>query len=82
MLTAIKEITYIKNHKLTVHIPDEFRYEKVEVLILPFEKPIQNTSNTGNKALMDTVFKDAKSTIISQDINVDEIMTGMNNALS
>ena len=82
MLTAIKEIIHIKNHQLTMHIPDDFNYEKVEVLILPFEEPVQNTSNTDDKILMDKVFKDASNTIIPQDLNVDEIMMGMNNALS
>ena len=38
MLTAIKEITRIKNHQLTLNIPDDFNYEKVEVLILPFQE--------------------------------------------
>jgi hypothetical protein len=82
MLTAIKEITHIKNHQLTMHIPDDFKYEKVEVLIIPFETPIQDIPNTDDKALMDKVFKDARRTIISQDINVDGIMMDMNNALS
>jgi len=36
MLTAIKEIAHIKDHKLTMQIPEDFHYEKVEVLILPF----------------------------------------------
>jgi len=39
MITAIKEITHIKDHKLTMQIPDDFHYEKVEVLIVPLLDP-------------------------------------------
>ena len=82
MLTAIKEIKRIKNHKLTVSIPDDFGYDKVEVLILPFEEPFQNTTKVDNKRLIDDVFDDAKTTTISKNINIDEIMKDMNNTLS
>ena len=83
MLTAIKEITHIKNHKLTMNLPNDFNYEKVEVLILPFHEPTQNIStNMDDKALMDKVFKDARRTIIPPQVNVDGIMMEMNNALS
>ena len=79
MLTAIKEITYIRNHQLTIHIPEEFQYKKVEVLILPYE-----TSNASleNNSLMDKVFKDAQNTTIPAEVNIDELMKDMNNALS
>ena len=82
MLTAIKEIAHIKNHKLTMQIPEEFNYKKVEVLILPFEEPVHPPPTESNKNLMDEVFKDARQTVISTHINVDAIMTDMNNGLS
>jgi len=82
MLTAIKEITHIKDHQLTMHIPDDFHYEKVEVLILPFEESVQDMPHVTNKLFMDKVFKDAKNTIIAPSINIDNLMQDMNNALS
>ena len=36
-MQAIREIREITSNKLTVHIPEEFECQKVEVLILPIE---------------------------------------------
>ena len=34
-MEAIREIADIQNKKLSINIPDTFRYERVEVVILP-----------------------------------------------
>ena len=82
MLTAIKEIAHIKNHKLTMQIPEDFNYEKVEVLILPFEEHVNTSPAESNNILMDEVFRDARQTVIPSHINVDTIMADMSNGLS
>jgi len=41
----IKTIERIKNHKLTINIPEDFKSEEVEVIVLPHEPETYNTEN-------------------------------------
>ena len=84
MLTAIKEIKRIKNHKLTVTIPDDFGYDKVEVLIFPCLETEDNTTEKG-KVLQQ--FQDLQKEVekfdidISPTVNIVNLTEDMNNAV-
>lgn len=41
----IKTIERIKNHKLTINIPKDFKSEEVEVIVLPHDPENTNTEN-------------------------------------
>jgi hypothetical protein len=36
-MDAIKKIADIKNHTLTLHLPEDFKHSRVEIIILPCE---------------------------------------------
>ena len=36
-MEAIKKIADIKNHTLTLHLPEDFNHSRVEIIILPCE---------------------------------------------
>jgi len=48
-MTAIREFTKVKNHQVTINLPDDFDYENVEVIVMPYAK--QETDCWNNEEL-------------------------------
>jgi hypothetical protein len=44
-MTAIREFIKVKNHQVTIDLPDDFDYEEVEVIIMPHNKKETNYWN-------------------------------------
>lgn len=70
-MTAIREFTKIKNHRLELDLPEDFNYDDVEVIIMPrndtddlsrFEKEVEKGMNSSisNKS-HNEVFEDLKA---------------------
>ena len=50
-MQAVREFMQIKNHELNIKVPLEFKYENVEVIILPSEKQNVTNDNISRKDL-------------------------------
>ena len=37
-MTAIREFIKVKNHQVTIDLPNDFNYEEVEVIVMPHNK--------------------------------------------
>ncbi len=79
----IREIINPKTNKITVSIPACMMNKDLEVLVFPIPKDEKETprKNPVHK-LMKEVFRNAESVIVPKEINVDQIMDRMNDALS
>jgi len=44
-MQAIREMATVKNHKITVTLPNNFNYNKVEIIILPIEEKQESLSD-------------------------------------
>jgi|LakMenEpi03Aug12_release.lakeMendotaPanAssembly.Ray.scaffolds.fasta_scaffold716586_1 hypothetical protein len=48
-MTAIREFIKVKNHQVTINLPNDFNYEEVEVIVMPHNK--QETNYWSNEEL-------------------------------
>lgn len=44
-MQAIRELVTVKNHKITVTLPNNFNYNRVEIIILPIEEKQESLSD-------------------------------------
>ncbi len=44
-MEAIKKIAYVKNHTLTLELPESFNHPQVEVIVLPYDTPAVEPEN-------------------------------------
>lgn len=64
----IKTIERIKNHKLTITIPEDFKSEEVEVIVLPYDPETNNT---------ETLMKISEESFKEWDNESDEIYNSL-----
>jgi hypothetical protein len=78
----IREIINPKTNQVVINIPPNMVNQKIELLLFPIKDTATPLKRKKAKQLMDKVFKNAESTTIQKNIDIDEIMNGMNDALS
>ena len=67
-MEAIRQTVKVKNHKLTITLPDNFNSEEVEVIILPIQDDFVLTEEM--KQLLDSRSNEDLSTFISADESI------------
>lgn len=79
----IREFIKPKQNKISIDIPDDYINKKLELLIFPIDKADTKKKKAISKInkLMDKSFKTARSTTIAPNIDIDNLMNEMNNAL-
>ena len=79
----IREIIKPETNQVIINIPSNMINQKLELLLFPI-KPNTNSVfiKKKDRKLMEKVFKSAKSITVQKNINIDEIMNDMNDALS
>ena len=78
----IREIINPKTNQVVINIPPNMVNQKLELLLFPIKDTATPLKKKKAKQLMDKVFKNAESTTIQKNIDIDEIMNDMNDALS
>jgi hypothetical protein len=78
----IREIINPKTNQVVINIPPSMVNQKLELLLFPIKDTATPLKKKKAKQLMDKVFKNAESTTIQKNIDIDEIMNDMNDALS
>lgn len=79
----IREIIKPKTNQVVINIPQDLVDKELELIVFEIE---QDTGTGARKfkfrQLMDDIFESAKSATIPDDLDIDDIMNDMNNALS
>lgn len=79
----IREIIRPKTNQVVIHIPHDMINQELELLLFPIKRDVDAVSQKKkSKQLMKMVFENAKSITIKKNLNIDEIMDDMNDALS
>jgi len=78
----IREIINPKTNQVVINIPPNMVNQKLELLLFEIKDTATPLKKKKAKQLMDKVFKNAESTTIQKNIDIDEIMNDMNDALS
>ena len=67
-MQALRQIVDVKNHSLNILLPNDFKAEKVEVIVLPVEKQSINRDSVsklrGKLNLSDDQYDDFQKSII------------------
>ncbi len=77
----IKETITPKNNTIQIQIPDELVNEELEVSITPTRTTVNQSSNQELLKNLSQLFEQAKSKKIPKNINIDNLMNEMNDAL-
>ena len=79
----IREIIKPETNQVVINIPPHMVNQKLELLLFPIKQDTDIPfANKKAKLLMEKVFKNAESIAVQKNINIDEIMNDMNDALS
>jgi len=79
----IREILKPKTNQVVINIPSNMVNQKLELLLFPIKQDTNIPfAKKKAKLLMEKVFKNAESIAVQKNINIDEIMNDMNDALS
>ena len=78
----IREIIRPQTNQVIIHIPQDMVDKELELIVFA----IKQGTGTGiqkikSRQLMDKMFEHAESAPIPEDLDIDEIMNDMNNAL-
>jgi hypothetical protein len=73
----IREIINPKTNQVVINIPPNMVNQKLELLLFPIKDTATPLKKKKAKQLMDKVFKNAESTTIQKNIDIDEIMNDM-----
>jgi len=80
---VIREIIRPKTNQVVIHIPHDMVNQELELLLFPIKQDADAVfQKKKSKQLIKMVFENAKSTVIQENLNIDEIMNDMNDALS
>ena len=77
----IREIINPKTNQVVINIPPDMVNQQLELLLFPIKQDTGTLLKKKTQQLMEKVFQNAKSTTIQKNLNIDEIMNDMNNAL-
>ena len=79
----IREIIKPETNQVVINIPSHMVNQKLELLLFPIKQDTDIPfANKKAKLLMEKVFKNAESITVQKNINIDELMNDMNDALS
>ncbi len=79
----IREIIRPKTNQVIIDIPHDMVNQELELLLFPIKQDNGIVFQKKRaKQIMVKVFEDAKSNTIQKNLNIDEIMNDMNDALS
>lgn len=79
----IREIIKPETNQVVINIPSHMVNQKLELLLFPIKQDTDIPfANKKAKLLMEKVFKNAESITVQKNINIDDIMNDMNDALS
>ena len=80
-MEAIREVTEIKNHRISLRLPPGFNHKKVEVLVFPLDAQATTGRKRGDAKLMARIFKEAKTLQIPPELDIDGLMQEMGDGL-
>ena len=80
----IREIIRPQTNQVIIHIPQDMVDKELELIVFAIKQ--DTGTGTGiqkikSRQLMDKIFEHAESATIPEDLDIDEIMNDMNNAL-
>lgn len=79
----IREIIRPTTNQVVVKIPQDMVNKELELIVFAIKQDSgATTDKMKSRQLMDEIFENAKTTNIRGDVDIDEIMNEMNNALS
>ena len=78
----IREIIRPKTNQVIIDIPHDMVNQELELLLFPIKQGTDKIfQKKKSKQIMKKVFENAKSITIQKNLNIDEIMNDMNDAL-
>ena len=78
----IREILKPTKNQILINIPDDFVNKDLELLIFPISETKKASIDKKLGRLMEKNFKKAKTVHIPKDLDLDNLMNEMNDALS
>jgi len=79
----IHEIIRPKTNQVVINIPQDMVDKELKLIVFAINQNTgTGTQKIKSRQLMDKIFEQAESEIISDDFDIDKIMNDMNNALS
>jgi len=79
----IREIIRPKTNQVIINIPQDMVDKELELIVFEIKQDTgTGTEKIKSRQLMDKIFEHAESVTIPDDLDIDEIMNDMNNALS
>ncbi|MCK4766259.1 MAG: hypothetical protein KAW12_28955 [Candidatus Aminicenantes bacterium] len=78
-MLAIREIKKVESDTITVKVPEEFRKQDVEIIILPYTDIVPRDNRVDKLKQFDSLVKTAKKRDlkIDRNIDIDELMNKM-----
>jgi hypothetical protein len=79
----IREIIRPKTNQVVINIPQNLVDKELELIVFEIEQDtVTGAQKFKFRQLMDDIFRNAESATIAADLDIDNIMNDMNNALS
>ena len=79
----IREIIRPKTNQVIINIPQDMVDKELELIVFEIKQDTgTGTQKIKSRQLMDDIFQNAESATIPNDLDIDDIMNDMNNALS
>jgi len=79
----IREIIRPKTNQVVINIPQDMVDKELELIVFAIKQDTgTGTQKIKSRQLMDKIFEHAESETIPDDLDINEIMNDMNNALS
>jgi hypothetical protein len=79
----IREIIRPKTNQVVINIPQNLVDKNLELIVFEIEQDSgTNAQKFKFRQLMDDIFRNAESVTMPDDLDIDDIMNDMNNALS